>query len=505
MSEESTGAPAPNAEKAMDRDVSVALKNALKLGLSLTATWIVGLGARFLHQRFLGPELFGRYLWADSTAALAFVFASLGIDTYIQREVSVRPEHASDFFGGTLVIRLGVMSALLAGLMAFAYGKESDPALLGAVFVFGLAYAMTAINNSLAALLQASTKVGRLAIANVATKLLWGAAVVGTLFFTRNFAVLAAPLLAGELLKASVLVPAVRKELNLELRWNGAAAKAALITSIPFFVNTISYTMGNKVDVTLLRGLVKGVDEEVGFYGAAQSIASLAMLLAPLEGWVITPLLTRAVKRDESEFFAILRRAVEGILLVAIPATMMISLGAETWMRAASGSKYLPGAASLAQLAPSFVFTYIAMLLATALIIQNRSWTVTLISLSRLILQPVLMFLVVPYARDHFGRGGAGVGDAIVFTVLEAYVAIAFFTALGRRAFDLRSVLALVKSLAAFGVTAAVHRLAAPLGQPRLILDGVVYLVIVFGTKAIATDDIKWVIGMVRNRKANRA
>ena len=31
-----------------------------------------------------------------------FSFLSLGVDTYISREIALRPKHASDFFGGLL-------------------------------------------------------------------------------------------------------------------------------------------------------------------------------------------------------------------------------------------------------------------------------------------------------------------------------------------------------------------------------------------------------------------
>ena len=119
---------------------------------------------------------------------------------------------------------------------------------------------------------------------------------------------LALPLLVGEALKSMMLWPTVRREIALKLVWNPKVTKLVLITCLPFFVNTISYTMGNKLDIMLLKELAD--PSEVGFYAAAQNIASLAMLLAPLEAWVITPLLTRAIKRDENEFFLILRRAI---------------------------------------------------------------------------------------------------------------------------------------------------------------------------------------------------
>ncbi|MFO0639384.1 MAG: oligosaccharide flippase family protein [Polyangiaceae bacterium] len=500
-------------EHAARKDVATAMRNAVKLGLSLMATWAVALGVRFILPRFLGPERFGQYTWAESTAALAFIFAGLGLNTYIQREVSVKPSHASDFFGGVLVARLTVMALLFLSLYGYALGVERDPEVHLAVVVFGLTQALIVTNESLAALLQASTKVGKLAVANVAAKLVWGVGVVAVVQVTHRYPLLALPMFLSELLKAMVLWPSVRKEVGLELRVDAKVTKAVLITCIPFFVNTISYTMGNKLDVALLKSLAtdatKGIEEaaqaakvEVGLYGAAQNLASLAMLLAPLESWVITPLLTRALKRSEDEFFAILRRAVEGILVVAIPATMMISLGAPFWVRLTTGSKYLDAAAALQQLAPSFVFTYAAVLFATALIIMKRSWSVTLISLSRLMLQPILMWLVVPWAHKKLGVGGAGIGDAFCFTFLELYVSIVFLATLGRRAIDKRLVFALVASLAAYGAAYGTHKALTPhLKDATLVVDGLVYVIVLFATRGVRVADVKAVIGMIRNRR----
>lgn len=519
------GAPGETAHADSEHDashheVATALRNALTLGLSLIATWAVALGVRFLLPRQLGPERFGQYAWAESTAGLAFVFAGLGLNTYIQREVSVRPGHASDFFGGAMVVRSVVMALLLMAVVGYAVHSDPDPEIQLAVFVFGVTQAFVTTNESLAALLQASTKVSRLAIANVLTKLVWGAGVIAVVFLTKRYPLLALPMLVGEIIKGSMLWPAVRKEIGLKMRVDRVATQAALLTSVPFFVNTMSYMMGNKLDVMLLKSLAlnataapgetmdaarKLAQAEVGLYGGAQNIASLALLLAPLEGWVITPLLTRAVKRDPAEFFLILRRAVEGILVVAVPATLMISLGSDLWILLACGKKFAGAAPILRQLAPSFVFTYAAVLFATALIILNRSWSVTLISLSRLALQPLLMWIVVPFAREKWGPGGAGLGDAFVFTFLEFYVATAFLITLGRKALDARLLGTLAKSLFACSVTVAVDYALRGWGHPRLIVDGLVYVTLALVTKTVRPDDVKWVVTTVRNRRRGGA
>ena len=122
----------PEAEAAVARapadDVLVAIKSALALGASLLFTWSVGIFVRLFLPRYLGPERFGTFNFADSFCMTFFIFLGLGVDTYIQKEIPVRPEHASDFFGGLIVLRLGLSALLFAAMMVVMTLTHRPPA-----------------------------------------------------------------------------------------------------------------------------------------------------------------------------------------------------------------------------------------------------------------------------------------------------------------------------------------------------------------------------------------
>ena len=106
------------------RDAQLALWNALKIGGSLLATWTVAVAVRFVLPRVLGPETYGVYNFTEAFATSFFVLANLGIETYVQKEIPLRAEHASDFFGGVLALRLLLGVLLLAGMFyEGVYGK----------------------------------------------------------------------------------------------------------------------------------------------------------------------------------------------------------------------------------------------------------------------------------------------------------------------------------------------------------------------------------------------
>ena len=61
---------------------------------------------------------------------------------------------------------------------------------------------------------------------------------------------------------------------------------------------------------------------------------------------------------------------------------MLISAGSDVLVRAAFGAKFAPASTGLSILSLVFVMTYINTMLAMALIIMGRGWSVTVLSIA---------------------------------------------------------------------------------------------------------------------------
>jgi hypothetical protein len=147
------------------KDSHAAIANALKLGSSLVATLVIAIAMKFLMPRYLGPTRFGTLSFADGFTGTFFVTLSLGAESYIRKEVSVRLAHASDFLGGTLVLR-AAMSVAIFGIMAMvmnATGRSREVRQL--VYLFGAAQFFVSVNGTLSALLHARGRVGGMSCA----------------------------------------------------------------------------------------------------------------------------------------------------------------------------------------------------------------------------------------------------------------------------------------------------------------------------------------------------
>lgn len=498
MSSETPSAP-PVASATSD--ASVALRNGVRLAASLMATWTVALVVRFQLPRALGPEAFGQFNFSDAMTGAVFSLQSLGVSVYIMKEVPVRPGHASDFFGGLLVLRavLGAISLLILPLVLGISDETSG--LTALIVTFGLVHLVTGINAYLASMLQAATKVGALASVNVVAKVVWGGGLLLALFAGAPLYVLALPNLAAELLKFLVLLSAARGAIDLRIRFDASATKQAVIASLPFFANGVAVELGYRIDVAMLRYMAPG--EEVGWYSAANNFAALAMMISPVIGWVIMPLLARARERSDDEFFLVLRNSLRAVLVLAIPGALLIGLGAEFWVELAFGASFSPAEDAVRVLAPMFVASYLAILSSVALVILQRSWMLTLVSFVSLALEAAFIAVFVLWLRGS-GEGGAASGAALGLAAAETATVILLLATVGRRIVDAENFSSVAKCVGVAALTVALHRALVGLGPWRIVIDLAAYCAGVLLVGGVRVTEVRMLIGMLRERSAER-
>lgn len=478
---------------------SLAFRNALKLGSSLLLTWGIALIIAFQLPRYLGPLALGWYRYGFEYAATLAVFLHFGVDTYISREIPVRPKHASDFFGGILALRLLLLIPLFA--VGFWHLSHRGPEERIAAALFGLTQVAIVMNLTFQQILQAAATVGRLAIANVVAKVVWGGGILAAVLLGAPFWVLPLPMLAAEVLKSFFLYFATREAIGLELRLDLAQTKQVLRTSFPFFIAIAAVYIGASFDVVLLRELVPATSEEVGWYSAAREIARLSALIMPVLTGVLVPLMSRAMHHDEEGFYNLLRRGMEGICVVSIPFTLLLALGARFAIGLILKDKFLPAAYSLEWLAPTFVLAYVNSLLWLALMIMKRSWTISVISIIGTALLPLLILGIVPFTKG-MGDGRTGMGVAIALSTREFILACTFLAVVGHRAVDKRAAGAIAKSVAICGVVLLAHAALASVGNIRLVLDALLYAILALGLRVIRIGDVINLLKLIKNRKA---
>ncbi len=483
----------------------MAVRNALKLSVSLLLTWGIALGVRLFLPRHLGPANFGDFNFADAFSATFFVGLTLGIEPYIYREVSVRPAHASDFLGGVMLVRLG-LAAVMVPVMAVILHVTGRPASVQVlVWIFAAAQLITANNTSLAGLLQSVSKVDALSILNVASKVAWAGGLFVAMVMKAEVWAFVVPLAVTEAARLAVLWSLVRRHLGVRLRLDWPAVRYTLLQSLPFLGNTVLLTIFSKLDVSFLAVAANRV--EVGYYGAANTIGGLALLAMPLLGSVLLPLLARAGARSTEELDDLARRSLVLVLTLATPVSLAIALGADLSIRVLFGQAYVPAAAGLAIIAPTLLITYVNILCAYVLNVQGRAWAVTRLTLMGISIDAAFNLAFLGPIMRALDRPGAGsVACAVAILTSETVVTAWMLGLVGRRLFDQGSLGRIARTALVALATVGVHVLAAPLGSWRLALDAACYVVLALATGAVNVGEtVAFMRGALRGRAAGGA
>ncbi|HEY2031704.1 MAG TPA: oligosaccharide flippase family protein [Myxococcales bacterium] len=469
------------------------LQNALKLSGSLVLTWTIGLGIRLVLPRHLGPSAFGDFNFADAFAAAFCVLLNFGIDPWIRKEIAVRPAQASEFFAGVSVLRAVTLGGILVAIVAVLRHTGRSDEVIVATVLFGVSQYFLTANATLSAMLHATGNVDEMSLLSVLSKVLWGAMTVVGLFLGKNLVPFVLALLVSEGLECIALYLIARKHIGMRFRVDWKNTRRVLLASFPLYLTSAASVAYSKLDVNILA-FKTGNAVEVGYYSAASSIAAIGLLLAPLVNWMLTPMLARAQAISEDELYRLMRRSLEAVCVGIAPCLLLLSLGSGFFVRLILGPDFAPSALALSIVAAALATTYLGVMASCYLVVLEKTWLLTAITVSGLFVNFALNVSFVEPAIHLLHRPGAGgAGCAAALFVSEGVAAAGMLWPVGRRLWDGRLVVAILKSLALCAAVAAVDRLALR-GLPpvaRLATDFALYLVAALAVRLLRPAELR--------------
>ncbi len=476
----------------------VAARNALTLGATMFAGMATSLIVRLAAVRLLGPEAFGQLRFAESAAEMVFVGLTLGVDTLLRREAAVDPARARGYLHALVYLRVAAGAALLT-LISLGLTLAGQGGRMVALFlVLGTAQILIVLNNSYSAMEHASGRVGWISRVTLRFKLLWAGLAVVVLAVLPSALALAAVLLLVEALRLLRLGARHGSGRVSGARADLGAAGAAAVASMPFFIHYLAHNLYARLGVWWLGGTAPS--SEVGWYGAASTMASVAMLGMPLISWVLVPATAREGLRSGDGAARLFDGALRMALLVATPISVVVGLGATLWVRVLFGEAYLDAAGALRVLAPTFTLAYIATVSSVSLVQQGRVGAMAAVSVAGLALSLVLNAVLIPWGAEALGVGGAATGAAGATLLTEVAVTAALLRSSRSGPWSA----ALLRTAAALGAsTGAAFAVGMIPLAPWVATAGAAaaFLVVLLSSGAITATDIRFFRSVLRRTK----
>jgi O-antigen/teichoic acid export membrane protein len=475
----------------------LATRNALTLGGTMVAGMAISLVVRLAVVRLLGPEAFGQLRFAENAAEMLFIGLTLGVDTLLRREAAIDADAARGYLRALLVLRVlgaAILLTLIGGGLALAGHGAYTLTLFG---VLGVAQLLVVLNNSYSAIEHATGRIAWIARVTLLFKLLWAALVLGVLLFAPSGLAFAAVFVIVELLRLARLSTRNAAAASVSRPGLGVAGAAA-VASLPFFIHYLAHSLYARLGVWWLGA--NGAGQEVGWYGAAATIAAVAMLGMPLISWVLVPAAAREGARGEAGLAALFTGALRMALLVAVPVSTIIGLAAPFWVRVLFGDAYDDAAGALRALAPTFTLAYVATICSVILVQRRQVKRMATVSVAGLALSVLLNAMLVPYGAASGGSGGAANGAALATLLTEVAVTAALLrltwtSGWGPAMMRTLTGLALAVLLAALAAGLPIHPLAAAVAATMMAL------LTLAATRAVTAVDIAFCRSVVRSRR----
>jgi O-antigen/teichoic acid export membrane protein len=443
------------------------------------ATMLLAVVTVSLVPRYLGPQTYGALTFAYTFVLLLTSIAFLGSNPFLVKVIARDPANmgAYLFNGLAMKVLLGSFLTLVAIAVSRLAGYPQQTALI--ILVLCLGMILGALNDILAAGLQGVERMGRLALWSGVQQYVTTALAVGLLLAHKGVVIYVLVTVVGGLIPLLAngyhLWPATRGARRLDVRlW-----RAIAVGGMPFFLWGAILLVYGSIDIVMLQGMTNS--DVVGWYGLAYRWVGIPVVLPAILATVTLPSLSSLASVDKARFALIVNRALQIVLLVAIPMAVGTALIASDII----GTMHYPvgfdrSALLMRVLAIHIPIVALDMILAVALTANDRQKAWLAVGCVAVVFNPTLNLFAIPFTTHRFGDGAIGASVVTVATELVMLVGAIYLRPPG--VLDRQTLSVGLRCLGAAAIMVPAVLLAAALPLPLKILIGVV----TFGAGAVA-------------------
>ncbi len=396
-------------------------RNIAALGLAE----LVSKGLQFVIMvyaaRLLDKDSFGVFSFALAFSFIAVIFADLGINTYIIREIARDKSKAARHYGTAFIVKifLSTLTFLLIFVILWALGYPAKSrVVVYLVWLFAILSSFTDLSYSI---FRSFEKMGYDSFIKVLRMIILILLAFytlskgyGVVFFSLSFVV------TEIIIFLISLVLVFSKFIKPAFDFSIASAKNLLKNSIPFGMAIVFgsiYFYIDSVMISKMRGNL-----EVASYGAAYNLVIALLFIPSIYTTAVYPAMSRYYSKDKETLKFIFRKSWKYLYIIGLPISFGIFLLADKIILALYGPDYHSSILALKIVAWFVFLKFINYLLGITLYaidtqkgrMAAQGWTA--------MFNVVLNLILIPY----YGFIGAAI--ATLFTEVFLFILYYYYT-----------------------------------------------------------------------------
>ncbi len=502
------------ARKILENTFIQVLGKLITAGLSILVLKII--------SGYLGTSGYGDYTTVYQFLAFFGIIADFGIYTITVKEMSRDESRIPVILGNVMGLRtfLAIVAMLLAVLTVFLIPRYSDTLIPLGVLIATLATIITLLNGTISSVLQVHLKMQYatigLVIGKVASVLYMGW--VAYYAFAGNLAAGFYHLLfagvIGNLTMFLITTYYVRRYCKITYKFDFSYWKKIFITSLPFGVALILNTIYFRLDVILMTFLLPHSqtlpepttaclktlcsDTEIGLYGVAMRMLEMLVIIPVYFMNSVLPVMTRYIEEQSQKIRQLMQYSFDFLVATGLPILIGGYILSRPIIHFISDPEFLSGTVfefgsdvAVRLLMFAMLFSFLNALFGFTLVVLNKQVKLMFINAGAVVFNLIGNFLVIPV----WGFRGAAVTSVISEVIILIFTYWAAQKLLG---FHLS-----VRTLIRTSFSAAVMGIVVYFGFDLMAdswfiwqlavlvpLGGLVYLLLMFKTKAITPEMI---------------
>ncbi len=468
------------------------VKNVVWLSLSNFAGRLIrGLFIIFA-ARALGAAEYGVFSYALGLAGFFTLFADIGVNSILTKEISREPEKAPQYFSTSFWIKivLLVFTTILLIFIAPYFSKiESAKALL---YFVALLTIFDNLREFINASFRAKEKMEFEALVNVLMNI--AIAVIGAvvLYFSQTAKAITISYVGSAGVGFLVAAFIAREEFKKIISaFDKSLIKPIINLALPIAATGFLGVFMLNIDVIMLGWFRTAA--EIGFYSAGQRIVQLLYAMPAIVASAIFPALSRAAgKGDNLKVARIMEKGMASVYALALPLTIGGIVLAKPIINFLYGSEYLPGVLAFQILLTTILVIFPQALLSNMVLAYNKQKKFVILVTFASIGNIVFNYLLIP----KFGIVGAAAATIIVQIIYSGLV-----WNMTKNVNSFKTLIYLKKIFAAsifIGFIAfALNQLQIPV-IINIIISALSYIAILFAMKESIMDEAKTIIKVIK-------